>query len=140
MFEKLIRPLQIRTSLFHAKCNSMERNCTTIQELKSVTKQVGGDEWEDFFSLIKKGSYSLYGFHQFLNDKPDLCLLGKGIEDYQTAIKETLEEIGLNDGDINGPGGNHLKLIVVDQIGFIVYETEVMNFKKNKIEQWRRTL
>lgn len=114
--------------MFHAKCNSMERNCTTIQELKSVTKQVGGDEWEDFFSLIKKGSYSLYGFHQFLNDKPDLCLLGKGIGDYQTAIKETLEGIGLNDGDINGPGGNHLKLIVVDQIGFIVYETEVMNF------------
>ena len=105
----------------------MERN-TTIQELKSVTTQVGGNEWENFFSLIKKGSYSLYGFHQFLNNKPDLCLLGKGIGDYQIAIKETLEEIGLNDGDINGPGGNHLKLIVVDQIGFIVYETEVMNF------------
>ena len=56
-----------------------------------------------------------------------------------TAIKATLDEIGLNDGDINGPGGNHLKLIVADQIGFIVYETKVMNFK-NKIEQWKRTL
>ena len=106
----------------------MENNCTTIEELKSVTTQVGGDEWKDFFSLIKKGSYSLYGFHQFLDERPDLCLLIQGIGDYQTAIKETLEEIGLNDGDINGPGGNHLKLIVVDQIGFIVYETKVMNF------------
>lgn len=55
-------------------------------------------------------------------------LLIQGIGDYQTAIKATLDEIGLNDGDINGPGGNHLKLIVVDQIGFIVYETKVMNF------------
>ena len=101
----------------------MESKCTTIEELKSVTTQVGGDEWKDFFSLIKKGSYS-----QFLDERPDLCLLIQGIGDYQTAIKETLEEIGLNDGDINGPGGNHLKLIVVDQIGFIVYETKVMNF------------
>lgn len=106
----------------------MESNCTTIEELKSVTTQISGDEWKDFFSLIKKGSYSLYGFHQFLDERPDLCLLIQGIGDYQTAIKETLEEIGLNDGNINGPGGNHLKLIVADQIGFIVYETKVMNF------------
>nr|DAU48887.1 MAG TPA: hypothetical protein [Caudoviricetes sp.] len=123
-----IRHSQIKTSLFHAKRNRMESKCTTIEELKSVTTQVSGDEWKDFFSLIKKGSYSLYGFHQFLDERPDLCLLIQGIGDYQTAIKETLEEIGLNDGDINGPGGNHLKLIVVDQIGFIVYETKVMNF------------
>ena len=123
-----IRLLQIKTSLYHAKWNRMENKCTTIEELKSVTTQISGDEWKDFFSLIKKGSYSLYGFHQFLDERPDLCLLIQGIGDYQTAIKETLEEIGLNDGDINGPGGNHLKLIVVDQIGFIVYETKVMNF------------
>lgn len=114
--------------MYHAKWNRMECNCTTIEELKSVTTQISGDEWKDFFSLIKKGSYSLYGFHQFLNERPDLCLLIQGIGDYQTAIKETLEEIGLDDGDINGPGGNHLKLIVADQIGFIVYETKVMNF------------
>ena len=106
----------------------MESNCTTIEELKSVTTQVSGDEWKDFFSLTKKGSYSLYGFHQFLDERPGLCLLIQGIGDYKTAIKETLEEIGLNDGDINVPGINHLKLIVVDQIGFIVYETKVMNF------------
>ena len=106
----------------------MEINCTTIEELKSVTTQVSGDEWKDFFSLTKKGSYSLYGFHQFLDERPDLCLLIQGIGDYKTAIKETLEEIGLNDGDINVPGINHLKLIVVDQIGIIVYETKVMNF------------
>nr|DAZ01603.1 MAG TPA: hypothetical protein [Caudoviricetes sp.] len=123
-----IRLLQIKTSLYHAKWNRMESNYTTIEELKSVTTQISGDEWKDFFSLIKKGSYSLYGFHQFLNERPDLCLLIQGIGDYQTAIKATLDEIGLNDGDINGPGGNHLKLIVVDQIGFIVYETKVMNF------------
>lgn len=80
------------------------------------------------FHSSKKVHIAFMVFISFLNEKPDLCLLGKGIGDYQTAIKETLEEIGLNDGDINGPGGNHLKLIVVDQIGFIVYETEVMNF------------
>lgn len=106
----------------------MEYNCTTIEELKSVTTQVGGDEWKGFFSFIKKGSYNLYGFHQFLNERPDLCLLCQGIGDYARAIKETLQEIGLNDDNIDGPGGNHLKLIVVDQAGFVVYETEVMNF------------
>ena len=42
-------------------------------------------------------------------------------------ISEELQGI-LNDGDINVPGGNHLKLIVVNQIGIIVYETKVMNF------------
>ena len=63
-----------------------------------------------------------------LSKKARICLLIQGIGDYQTAIKATLEEIGLNDGDVNGPGGNHLKLVVVDRIGFIVYETKVMNF------------
>ena len=106
----------------------MENKYTTIEELKSATTQVSGDEWKDFFSSIKKGSYSLYGYHQFLDEKADLCMLTQRIGDYKTAIEITLDEIGLDDNDINGQGGNHVKLIVADELGFIVHETGIMNF------------
>ena len=106
----------------------MENKYTTIEELKSVTTQVSGDEWKDFFSSIKKGSYSLYGYHQFLDEKAYLCMLTQRIGDYKTAIEITLDEIGLDDNDINGQGGNHVKLIVADELGFIVHETGIMNF------------
>lgn len=106
----------------------MESNCTTIEELKSVTTQVSGDEWKDFFSSIKKGSYSLYGYHQYLDEKAELYILGQGIGDYKTAIEITLYEIGLDDNDINRHGVNHVKLIVADELGFIVHETGIMNF------------
>lgn len=44
----------------------MESNCTTIEELKSVTTQVSGDEWKDFFSLIKKAHIACMVFTSFL--------------------------------------------------------------------------
>lgn len=100
----------------------------TIEDLKSVTTLVDCDEWKNFFSSDNKGQYSIYGFHQFLCERPEIFLLAKGIGDYQTAIQEILEEIGINEKDVNGPGANHIKLIVVDDNGFIVHETEIMNF------------
>lgn len=105
-----------------------KNNCTTINELKTTCNEVDGSEWEGVFYNVEKGTYRLFGLHQFLNEKPDLCLLAENIGDYQTAIKETFDEIGLDDNDIGGPGGNHLKLIVVDEVGFICYETEYRNF------------
>ena len=100
----------------------------TIEELKLVTTHVEVDEWGSFFSLVKKGIYNLYGFHQFLNEKPELSLIIQDIDDYQPAIQEMLEEIGLNKNDVNGPGANHMKLIAANNKGVIVYETEVMNY------------
>lgn len=99
-----------------------------IEELKSLTEHVEVDEWGSFFSQVKKGEYNLYGFHQFLNEKPELSLIIEDIDDYQTAIQEMLEEIGLDKNDINGPGANHMKLIAANSKGVIVYETEVMNY------------
>lgn len=106
----------------------MENKYTTIEELKSVTTQVDGDEWKDFFSSVKKGSYSLYGYHQYLDEKAELYLLTQRIGDYKTAIEITLDEIGLDDSDINRHGPSHVKLIVADEQGFIVHETGIMNF------------
>lgn len=100
----------------------------TIEELKSVTEPVEVDDWSSFFSQVKKGEYNLYGFHQFLNEKPELSLIIQDIDDYQTAIQEMLEEIGLDKNDVNGPGANHMKLIASNSKGVIVYETEVMNY------------
>lgn len=100
----------------------------TIEELKSVTEPVEVDEWSSFFSQVKKGEYNLYGFHLFLNEKPELSLIIQDIDDYQTAIQEMLEEIGLDKNDVNGPGANHMKLITSNSKGVIVYETEVMNY------------
>lgn len=100
----------------------------TIEELKTVTKQVDCDEWKEFFPSDNKGQYSLYGLHQFQCEKPELYLLVQNIGNYQIAIKEILDDIGLDEKDANGPGGNHIKLIAVDLNGFIVYETKIMNF------------
>lgn len=100
----------------------------TIEELKSVTTLVDCADWDNFFSSDNKGQYSIYGFHQFLCERPEIFLLAKGLGDYKTAIQEILEEIGINEKDVNGPGANHIKLIIVDDSGFIVYETQIMNF------------
>ena len=106
----------------------MHTGYKTIEELKTVTMQVDCDGWKDFFSHDKKGQYSLYGLHQFLCEKTELYLLVNNIGNYQTAIKEILDDIGIDENDVNGPGGNHIKLIAVDNNGFIVYETKIMNF------------
>lgn len=100
----------------------------TIEELKTVTTQVDCDEWKEFFPSDNKGQYSLYRLHQFKCEKPELYLLVQNIGNYQTAIKEILDDIGIDEKDANGPGGNHIKLIAVDNNGFIVYETKIMNF------------
>lgn len=100
----------------------------TLEELKSVTTLVNCTEWDNFFSSDNKGRYSIYGFHQFLCERPEIFLLSNGIGDYQKAIQETLVEIGINEKDVNGLGANHIKLIIVDDSGFIVYETQTMNF------------